>query len=184
MLKPTACGNKVRASCCVSVLAPAGRDVFRPAATSAAARRMSRLTAAMMCEMLSPKCVLKSPSSAAMIAWRSCGAMPSYPTIEAPLHGKLADELAARRINPRDRARSVVVERRDLGEVAGISEHDAAQGACGGRCQKQGDDDCAAREADDEMHLLILAPSRASRVASARPAAGRRGRRTGRRGSG
>jgi hypothetical protein len=40
---------------------------------------MSRVTVMAMLEMLRPKCRSKSPSSAEMMAWRSRGAMSSYP---------------------------------------------------------------------------------------------------------
>src|SRR6185503_7042458 len=42
----------------------------------------------------------------------------------APLDGELSNNLSARSVYPADRARRVVVERRDLGHVAGIGEDD------------------------------------------------------------
>ena len=67
--------QQLRASCCVIVLAPAGRvsagdQVLSP-------RSMSRAARTAIAEMFRPKWRSKSPSSAAMIACRSCGAMSS-----------------------------------------------------------------------------------------------------------
>ena len=45
----------------------------------------------------------------------------------APLDRELADDLAAGAVDARDRARRVVVERRDLRHVAGVGEHDPAR---------------------------------------------------------
>ncbi len=59
--------NSLRASCWVSVLAPASR----PLMTSSAAVMTMR-------EMLIPKWRSKPASSADMIAWRSVGEMSSY----------------------------------------------------------------------------------------------------------
>ena len=44
----------------------------------------------------------------------------------APLDRELADDFATRAVDPRDRARRVVVERRDPRQVAGIGEEHAA----------------------------------------------------------
>ena len=59
-------GNRLRASCCVIVLAPA-RSPVSTSLTSVTRMR----------ETLRPKCCSKSASSVAMIACRSAGAMSS-----------------------------------------------------------------------------------------------------------
>ena len=68
----------------------------------------------------------------------------------APLDGELADDLAARAVDARDRARRVVVERGDLRQVAGVGEDDAGRDARGRREQEERDDAGAASEADDD----------------------------------
>ncbi len=65
------------------------------------------------------------------------------------LDGKFADHLAVRRVDARDGARIVVVERRDFGQVAGKGEEHAAQGAEERGRRKEGDERGAAGDADD-----------------------------------
>ena len=68
---------------------------------------------------------------------------------DAALRGELADELAVRRVDARDGARRVVVERGDLRQVAGVREEHAAQDAEQRGDDEQGDDPGVAGEADD-----------------------------------
>ncbi len=64
----------------------------------------------------------------------------------AALDGELADDLAARAVDARDRARRVVVERRDLRQVAGVGEDHAGGRAEDRRDHEQDDDDGATKE--------------------------------------
>ena len=70
---------------------------------------------------------------------------------DAALGGEFADQLAVGRIDARDRAGRVVVERGDLGQVAGVGEQDAAQDAEQRRDDEQRGDAGAPGEADDDM---------------------------------
>ena len=72
-----------------------------------------------------------------------------------PLHGKVANPLSVNAIDARDRAGIVVVERRDLRQVARVREHDASEHAKA-RCRdEQRGDDRIAREPDDVMASQI-----------------------------
>ncbi len=64
----------------------------------------------------------------------------------APLDRELADDLAARAVHARDRARRVVVERGDLGEVAGVGEEHPVAMPSTAASEEQNDDDGAASE--------------------------------------
>ena len=69
----------------------------------------------------------------------------------APLRRELADHLAARRVHARDRARRVVVQRRDGGQVAGVGEHDAAEDAEHRRDDEEHDDAGVAGDTNYDM---------------------------------
>ena len=113
-------------SCWVSVLAPA------------ALRRstMSLTSVTTMRGMLRPKCCSNSESSAARIACSQLRRDRFVRNDLAALDGELADDLAARAVDARDRARRVVVERGDLRQVAGVGEDHA-----GGDAEDRGDDE-------------------------------------------
>ena len=68
---------------------------------------------------------------------------------DAALRGELADHPAAAGVDARDGAGRVVVERRDLRQVAGVREHDAAEDAEHRRDDEQRDDAGVARDFDD-----------------------------------
>ena len=70
---------------------------------------------------------------------------------DAALGGELADHLAVARVDARDRARRVVVERRDLRQVAGVGEEHAAEDAEHRRDDEQRDDAGVAGDADDDV---------------------------------
>ena len=122
---PTAWGKRSRASCCVIVLAPAGRDVRR-LILSSTALTMSLASLTPMLEMLKPMCRSNPPSSAAMIASRIWGDVVVADD-ETALHGEFADHVAARGVHARDGVRRVVIERGNLRQVSGVREQDAAQ---------------------------------------------------------
>ena len=68
---------------------------------------------------------------------------------DAALGGEVADQLAARGVDPCDGARRVVVERGDRREVAGEREQHAADGAEKRRQHEENDDARVLRETDD-----------------------------------
>ena len=68
---------------------------------------------------------------------------------DAALRGEFADDFALRGVEPRDRARRVVVERGDLREVARVCEQHTAEDAEQRRHHEQRRDGRVAREADD-----------------------------------
>ena len=68
---------------------------------------------------------------------------------DAPLDGELADELIVAAQHARDGVRRVVVERADGGQVVGIGEEHAAQGAEERRGHKERDDAGVTREAKE-----------------------------------
>ena len=74
---------------------------------------------------------------------------------DAALGGELADHLPVVRVDPRDRARRVVVERRHLRQIAGVGEQHAAQDAEHRGDDEQRRDAGAARVANDEMSHLV-----------------------------
>ena len=67
----------------------------------------------------------------------------------AALRGELADDLAGARVDARDRARRVVVEGRDLRQVAGEREQHAADRAEDDRQQEEEEDGRLPRDPDD-----------------------------------
>ncbi len=68
---------------------------------------------------------------------------------DPPLRGELPDDVAVERLEARDRARCVVVERRDLRQVVTVREQQARQRARYRREDEQRDDAGAAGKADD-----------------------------------
>ena len=76
------------------------------------------------------------------------------------LGGKIADDLAVGAVDARDGARRVVVERRDLRQIARVGEEYAAADAGNGREDKSQDDGSALGDAKDDMRhaVIILAP--------------------------
>ena len=70
---------------------------------------------------------------------------------DAPLRRKLADHLSVRGIDPRNRARRIVVERRHLRQVAGVREQHAAQNSQHRRQDEQRDDAGLAGDFDDDV---------------------------------
>ena len=64
----------------------------------------------------------------------------------APLDRELADDFAARAVDARDRARRVVVEGGDPGEVAGVGEDDPGRDSQPCRQHEERDDDQPAGE--------------------------------------
>ncbi len=87
-------------------------------------------------DTLMPKWLSNSPSSLAMIAWRSDGRDVVVADHDAPLGGEFADLLAVGRHQPGNGARLVVVERADGGDIVGVDEHQSAESA-----QKGGHDE-------------------------------------------
>jgi hypothetical protein len=67
----------------------------------------------------------------------------------APLCRELTDDLVVGRVDPRDRAGRVVVQRRDLRQIAGIGEEHPAEDAEDPRHDEQRNDDGIAGDADD-----------------------------------
>ena len=68
---------------------------------------------------------------------------------------ELADDLARWRVDARDRARRVVVERGDLRQVARVDEEHAGARSEHGGDDEQRDDAGAARDADDDgLHAV------------------------------
>ena len=79
---------------------------------------------------------------------------------EPPLLGELADDVAVAGVDAGDGARRVVVERRDLRQVAGKRKQDAAHRAEHDRQQEQQEDGRLARDPDDVGgHGAIVMPS-------------------------
>ena len=68
---------------------------------------------------------------------------------DAPLRRELADDLSVRGIDAGDRVRSVVVERRNPGQVTGIGEHDPGDDSEDGGDGKQRDQPGTPGDADD-----------------------------------
>ena len=82
---------------------------------------------------------------------------------DAPLGRELADDLAVRGVDARDRVRRVVVERLDLGQVAGVGEQDAADDAEDRGEDEQRDEPGAPGDANDDVghgEILSLIRSR------------------------
>ena len=91
---------------------------------------------------------------------------------DAPLRRELADDVAVERLEARDRARCVVVERGDLRQVVAVREQQAGDRAGDRREDEQRDDAGAAGKADDETgHSVNSGPADA-------PLAAMRGLRT------
>ena len=96
---------------------------------------------------------------------------------DPPLGRELADDVAVERLEARDRARCVVVERGDLRQVVAVREQQAGNRAGDRREDEQRDDAGAAGKADDETgHSVNSGPenvpfSGVARVAHPLPAA-------------
>jgi hypothetical protein len=69
---------------------------------------------------------------------------------DAPLGRKFADHLPVRRVDAGNRAGAVVVERGNLGQIAGVGEEHAAQHAEHRRDDEQRDDRGVAGYTDDD----------------------------------
>ena len=117
---------RLRASCCVSVLAPCAR---RRSMTSVS--RGDEDAPDVDAEMAIELRVLGGDDR---LAQKRVDVVVA--DHHAPLCRELADHLAAGRVDARDRARRVVVERRHLRQIAGVGEEDAAQHA-----EHRGDDE-------------------------------------------
>ena len=94
----------------------------------------------------------------------------------APLDGELADDLAARSVDAGDGARRVVVERRDLRQIAGIGEDHAGRDAEQRRDEEQRDRArrCGRRDRTYlAMSVLIAEPLSGSSRAYRRASSGR-----------
>jgi len=70
---------------------------------------------------------------------------------DAPLGGELADDLSAARVDARDCAGRIVIERRHLRQIAGVGEHDAAEHTEHCRDNEQGDETGVPRDFDDDV---------------------------------
>ena len=75
---------------------------------------------------------------------------------EPPLGRKLAERFSIRCIHARDRARRVVVQLRDKGQVAGVGEHHAAQNPEQGDRDEQGGQSRMPGEANNEGLCVAL----------------------------
>ena len=84
----------------------------------------------------------------------------------APLDGELADDLAARAVDARDRARRVVVERGDLRQVAGVGEEHAARDAEDRGEHEEDDDPGAAGETLTTYLAISRVPAHAGSCAA------------------
>jgi hypothetical protein len=73
------------------------------------------------------------------------------PDNEAALDGKIANQLAVRRVDARDRVGVVAVEGRNFRKIAGLGEEHATQNAGHRGHDKQGDEDGVSREANNVM---------------------------------
>ena len=133
--------NSLRASCCVSVLAPCGLAPLDDVALSRGVADDARDAEA---EVLLELGVLGGDDGLLQLRRdRLVG------DDLAPLDRELADHLAARAVDARDRARRVVVERGDLRQVAGVGEDDAGRDAEDRGDHEEDDEAGAAGDADD-----------------------------------
>ncbi len=70
---------------------------------------------------------------------------------DAALGGELADDLAVRRVDPRDGVRRVLVERGDVRQVARVGEQDAADDAEDGGDEEERDEPGVTGDAKDDV---------------------------------
>jgi hypothetical protein len=70
---------------------------------------------------------------------------------DTALRRELADDFPVRRVDARDRARRVIVERRDLRQVADVGEEDAGADAQHRDQDEEGGDAGVARDSDDDV---------------------------------
>ena len=118
----------MRVSCCVSVLAPALRRSMT-----------SFISATTMCGMLRPKCWSKL-----VVLGREDGLFERRRDVVvaddlAALDRELADDSPPRAVDARNRARRVVVERGDRGQVAREGKDDPARDSRSGRQKEERD---------------------------------------------